>query len=1082
MSVLEDLKVDFEFAIRSRGKEYYLDDAVQIQNSEPGMIKAIVTGGSKYRAELRWEPMGVAYSCTCPHFQDHDKPCKHLWATLLEADHQGILETAARRIEPNGRGPSPRPVGEQHANGAIVPTRRKPMWKTQLEKMRDSMGRVSRLQVNTNVDTAWPDDRRLMYAIDVERSAQSLGGGLVLRLFTQRFTKASKWGEPRRFGFSVDQWLNTTDPIDRQIAQVLVGSKRGFYISANDPTIELAGWAHGEVLRQIVQTGRCYLSRGDNPFGEPITWDAGDAYEFRVELRPDDRATGHRLLATLARGDESIALTSASVCVSHGWVVFSDRVAKLEHGNAYQFMMEMRRADEMVIPAADTEQLIADLFAMPTLPAVKLPESAGVRTIACVPVPHLQIFAPTKNGILAPGTLQVEPSYAYESTVVMASDERQTIYDPTTRTLVRRHRAEEEKRNQELHAIGIRVDSMASRETPVRVLPTERLADAVAGLIAAGWRVEADGKMYRSAGNVDVAVRSGINWFDLDVNIDFGDAKANLPALLSALRRGQKMVQLDDGTLGVLPEEWLQRYATLASVGEEQDDGTLRFASNQAGFLDALIAAMPQARTDETFEKARQQLQSFAGITGVEPPATFVGSLREYQREGLGWLRFLQDFRFGGCLADDMGLGKTVQVLAMLDARRESGAGTSLVVVPKSLVFNWIAEAAKFAPKLKVLEYSGVDRDKNIDSFRNYNFVLTTYGTLRRDIAALKDFQFDHVILDESQAIKNASTASAKSVRLLRAQHRLAMSGTPIENHLGELWSLFDFLNPGMLGNASVFKLLSGGPTTSPEGRQLIARAVRPFILRRTKKQVAKELPDRVEQTIYCELDEGQRKLYDELRDHYRVALLQRIDEVGLGQSKIQVLEALLRLRQAACHPGLFDQKHVGGSSAKLETLLDQLADLHEEGHKALVFSQFTSFLALLRKQLDARGLTYEYLDGQTANRQQHVERFQTDPDCKLFLISLKAGGVGLNLTAAEYVFLLDPWWNPAVEAQAIDRAHRIGQTRTVFAYRLIAKDTVEEKVLQLQSSKRELADAIINEDNSLIGGLTTDDLKLLLS
>ncbi|MCX6609196.1 MAG: DEAD/DEAH box helicase, partial [Acidobacteria bacterium] len=360
---------------------------------------------------------------------------------------------------------------------------------------------------------------------------------------------------------------------------------------------------------------------------------------------------------------------------------------------------------------------------------------------------------------------------------------------------------------------------------------------------------------------------------------------------------------------------------------------------------------------------------------------------------------------------------------------------------------------------------------------------VTTYGTLRRDAVRPKDVAFDYVVLDEAQAVKNAGTESAKAVRLLQSQHRLALSGTPVENHLGELWSLFEFLNPGMLGAASVFQLTSGGgKTMEPETRALLAHALRPFILRRTKDQVVKELPAKTEQTVYCEMEPAQRKLYDELKKHYRDGLLQRIEMDGLAKSKIMVLEALLRLRQAACHPGLIDKERAGEPSAKLEALEEQLREVMETGHKAIVFSQFTSFLGILRGRLDKAGVVYEYLDGKTRDRQGKVERFQGDPDCKLFLISLKAGGLGLNLTAAEYVFLLDPWWNPAVEAQAVDRAHRIGQQRPVFAYRLIARDTVEEKVLELQKSKRDLAASIIQGDNSLIRDLKREDLELLLS
>jgi SNF2 family DNA or RNA helicase len=395
-------------------------------------------------------------------------------------------------------------------------------------------------------------------------------------------------------------------------------------------------------------------------------------------------------------------------------------------------------------------------------------------------------------------------------------------------------------------------------------------------------------------------------------------------------------------------------------------------------------------------------------------------------------------------------------------------------------VFNWRDEAARFAPKLKVVDYTGVQRDPAAIS--GADLVLTTYGTLRRDAAMLNAIEFDYAILDEAQAIKNAATASAKSARLLRARHRLALSGTPIENHLGELWSLFEFLNPGLLGSAKAFQRASATRTRDDADMEWLSRALRPFILRRTKEQVAPELPRRTEQTLQCELEPAQRRHYDELRAHYRETLLARIARDGVNRSKMQILEALLRLRQAACHSALIDPSRAHEPSAKFELLIPRLLEVIAEGHKALVFSQFTSLLALLRPRLDALHTTYEYLDGRTRDRAARVERFQTDPSCSLFLISLKAGGLGLNLTAAEYVFLLDPWWNPAVEAQAIDRAHRIGQSRHVFAYRLLARDTVEEKVAELQQTKRQLADAILNADAALIRSLKAEDLEMLLS
>jgi SNF2 family DNA or RNA helicase len=579
-------------------------------------------------------------------------------------------------------------------------------------------------------------------------------------------------------------------------------------------------------------------------------------------------------------------------------------------------------------------------------------------------------------------------------------------------------------------------------------------------------------------------VSSGIDWFDLQGIVDFGDGRsAPFPQLLAAVARGEDVVVLDDGSVGLLPEEWLRRYATIAGFGTAHG-AAIRFERSQATLLDALLAAQPAIAYDETFARVRSELRTFGGIHPVDPPPSFHGTLREYQRDALGWFAFLERFGFGGCLADDMGLGKTVMVLALLEARRHARPRgqhvPSIVVVPRSLIFNWRDEAARFAPKLKVVDYTGTLRDPA--EIQRADVVLTTYGTLRRDVASLHTIEFDYAILDEAQAIKNAATASAKAARLLRARHRLALSGTPIENHLGELWSLFEFLNPGLLGSAKAFQRASSVRARDDDNVEWLSRALRPFILRRTKGQVAPELPGRTEQTLQCELEPAQRRHYDELRRHYRETLLARVARDGVNRSKMQILEALLRLRQAACHSALIDPGRAHEPSAKFEVLLPRVQEVIAEGHKALIFSQFTSFLALLRPRLESLGVTYEYLDGRTRDRAARVDRFQSDPACSLFLISLKAGGLGLNLTAAEYVFLLDPWWNPAVEAQAIDRAHRIGQSRHVFAYRLLARDTVEEKVAALQQTKRDLADAILSADSGLVRGLRAEDLEMLLS
>ena len=511
----------------------------------------------------------------------------------------------------------------------------------------------------------------------------------------------------------------------------------------------------------------------------------------------------------------------------------------------------------------------------------------------------------------------------------------------------------------------------------------------------------------------------------------------------------------------------------------------IRFRRNQAGLLDALLAAQPEVACDEAFARVRSECALSA--SSRRQPAGFVGQLRDYQREGLGWLEFLRRFAFGGCLADDMGVGKTAQVLALLETRRELRARGEDRWGRRWSSFRgrWCSTGSR-RPRASLRNCACSTTPASpatSDDFAGYDLVLTTYGTLRRDALRFKDVDFDYVVLDEAQAIKNAGTESAKAVRLLRGNHRLALSGTPVENHLGELWSLFEFLNPGMLGAASVFKLAGGQRAIPSEDARAAGQRLRPFILRRTKEQVAPRTAAKTEQTVYCEMEPRQRKLYNELREHYRDSLLRKIESEGIGE----VQDPGAGGAAASAPGGLPSRPDRPKARRRTQRQARRAAgatarEVIDEGHKALVFSQFTSLLAIVRDAWMTKASVYEYLDGETRDRQARVERFQNDPDCRLFLISLKAGGLGLNLTAAEYVFLLDPWWNPAVEAQAIDRAHRIGQTRQVFAYRLIARDTVEEKVLELQKTKRDLADAIIGADNSLIRDLCREDLELLLS
>ncbi len=495
-----------------------------------------------------------------------------------------------------------------------------------------------------------------------------------------------------------------------------------------------------------------------------------------------------------------------------------------------------------------------------------------------------------------------------------------------------------------------------------------------------------------------IEVISGIDWFDLKIT-----GRKDLPGiamseLLEAIRKPGSLVMLGDGSKGILPEKWLSRYALLAQMGEVHGDN-LRFKKSQAVLLDTLLQDKTDSlKVDRKFTQTVHKIRDSAEPQIQKEPKGFKGKLRKYQRQGLGWLKYLNEVEIGGCLADDMGLGKTVEILALLQLVRSKLP--TLVVVPKSLVFNWLSEAAKFTPSLNVLEYTGNSRQEKKALFSEANIILTTYGTVRADIAELSKIAFFYVVLDESQMIKNSSSLISKAVRLLSAEHRLVLTGTPIENHIGELWSQLDFLNPGMLGGSAAFKRTTVDLDVQKESLASLAVALRPFILRRTKEQVLKELPAKSEQILYCELKEEEQILYDNLRDHYRSDLLGLVEKKGLNRSTIQILEATPKdACQAACHYGLIDKTRVLDESAKTRALLSRLSEILESGHKALIFSQFTSFLSIIREKLDALNITYEYLDGATTDRKARVERFQSDAKCPLFLLSLKAGGVGLNLT-----------------------------------------------------------------------------------
>ena len=952
-------------------------------------------------------------------------------------------------------------------------------------------------------------DRRIWYRLNVDESQGT--ELLVVEVYEQRRKVDGTWGRlnAHNLGVSGQQWVQTTDRetvalLEATAPKLRAQARRYITLQPSGNRSFIPAMLHASILPRLCATGRFYRSDGRPSRGHPRTilkWQDRPPWTFTIAVErvlPEEREDADRVRLTgrLRRGDESRAITAPEMLID-GCVLDGDSLASFEAGEMFPWIWQLREVGDILVSTAQLDEMLDELWNLPVRPPVEMPAEWPLDEVRLAPRPRLVVRSPPRPNLGALGhdrgeELSAEMRFNYGGMVVTAQDERSYLVDRTKQRVVCRDLEGESAMVGHLLELGAAEATEEGEPTDGRFeIALAVFPELVFKLLESGWVVEAEGKKMRQPGATRLRVSSGIDWLEMRGDVQFSDHDHDggggaeggvlmpLPELLLAVRRKERLIRLGDGSHGILPQEWLERYGPLARLGEEGDEAW-RFKPSHAILIDALLGGDTEAEVDGAFEHLRERLHELDDLPSHPEPRGFTGKLRPYQRQGLAWLHALRFLGLGGCLADDMGLGKTVQMLALLTSREVGDSGPSLVVVPRSLISNWTREAERFAPGLRILSYHGRGRDA--EQIAQHDVTITTYGTVCQDIDQLATIAFDLVVLDEAQAIKNVFSQTAKACRRLVSRQRLALTGTPVENNLGELGSIFGFLNPGMLGRVPGFEDLLGQSRPDPESLAMLGRVLRPFILRRTKEAVLPELPAKTEQILYCDLRERQKRLYDELRDHYRAALGQRVGESGLNRSKIQVMEALLRLRQAACHPGLIDPARGHEHSTKLEVLLRHLREVLAEGHKALVFSQFTSFLALLRQRLDRLATRYEYLDGRTRDREAPVQRFQTDPDCRLFLISLKAGGFGLNLTAADYVFLLDPWWNPAVEAQAIDRTHRIGQQRPVFAYRLVARGTVEEKIVELQAKKRQLADAILSPGEGMMRTLTEEDLRWLLS
>lgn len=570
---------------------------------------------------------------------------------------------------------------------------------------------------------------------------------------------------------------------------------------------------------------------------------------------------------------------------------------------------------------------------------------------------------------------------------------------------------------------------------------------------------------------ISVQLNEEKDWFDIRGKVRFGVFEFPLVLILNYMKQNKRMILLPNGEFAQIPQSWFDEYLSLAEFIRNEHGHTV-FPKQFVVVADALSAA---SKIKLTLKTGLRKLLEKDFKDDFDLPLHFNGQLRSYQLDGYKWLRILDELHLGGCLADDMGLGKTIQTLCLIQWLKENKRGKVLLVVPTSLIYNWQQEASKFTPDISIAVHTGSGRSKTTEEWERADIILTSYAILRRDRDLFASYHFEYVILDEAQAIKNPQSDITQVCLTLQSNHYLTLTGTPIENSLSDLWSQVHFFSRNMLGSVNHFMQAC----KKPEKIELYRNLLKPFLLRRHKTEVLKDLPEKNIIVQYCDMGDEQKKFYRELRNSYREKFLEKKNR-NEAINPVILLEGLLRLRQAANHPVLIENDYVN-ESGKFNVVVEMMMDVINQGDKILIFSSFVEHLKLYKAYLDEQEIAYAYLDGHTKDRASQVESFQHDVDVKVFLLSLKAGGTGLNLTSANYVFLLDPWWNPAAEMQAFDRAHRIGQQKSVFVYKFIAIQSIEEKIYQLQKQKISLSESMLDNDNNLLKALNTEEILELI-
>ena len=1040
---LELLKEITGTTIFKRGRAYYNSGKVEIIDMDENSISSVVYGTVDYYVNVNQKKDQILVNCTCPYFSDSPRICKHIVATLLEYE----------RIR-----------------------------KSQKPKTNATWKELLSLENNAQEE---PAKMRLVFMLTFYHASWQI------EPVAKYIKKDGSLGHERAINYSYTS-SNELEASSKELMALKFLQSLSRYSSK---VVFNYGSEFGHILNYLTDSSLYYVHSMREKI--PIEF-LKDHFDLHFTIEKTEQKYLLQLYLKNEKSDQKILVNDQFLLLSSGYVYFFHdmKIWPARQNLSAKILMPFCKTKQgLEIPENELSDFLFRIY--PRLLAEK----------ATIELPKEIKFTPVDNLVKkalylseTEGKLRITASFFY-------SDKENTIEPVKVKALpfetIQMFVVNEQyfliNRQKKLEDFYLNLleehkllKSVNEFILPKKIDALNWMFEVLPELAKKGFEIYGEDKLDKLKvrhvrPKIVSQVSSGTDWFDLKVEIDIDGLRLSYQEVMASLKKNKKFIRLNDGSAVKLDEKILKKLGLIHTFGSKTaKNGQVRLSKTQALIIEELLNDSDLVKTDKTFKAHLKKLKSFKHIRPAEIPSHFKGKLRPYQKSGLDWLVFLNEYELGGCLADDMGLGKTIQALALLQLQKEKLKKNlvSLIVAPTSVIFNWQREASRFTPRLKIYVHSGPERTKEIADFKKFDLIITSYALLWRDFALLKEVPFYYIILDESQKIKNPLSVTAKAAYQLKARHRLVMTGTPIENNLTELWSQFQFINPGMLGTLNAFKEYYGKAIESDGDQQKaeqLRRLIYPFILRRTKEMVVKELPPKVENILFCNMNEHQQKAYEKWRDYYRALILKAIDEKGLNRSKMKVLEGLTRLRQLAIHPAMVEQQY-HQNSGKFEALEDILEEVIQENHKVLLFSQFVKALSLVRKNLDERHLPYLYLDGRTKKRQELVDQFQQNDKIKIFLISLKAGGLGLNLTAADYVIHLDPWWNPAVEAQAIDRAHRIGQVKKVFVYKMITKGTVEEKILELQQKKKKLAEQLITTDAAFFKNLKRDDIVQLFS